>query len=343
MDAKVAPFAHTIGPAQLGRLIEEAKARFDPEETEAERLAAAEARHFDIALADAGVTGRVRVDGDVDLADALDLEAAIAADAHHQLLVGSTDSLDVRRAIAAGNLARNQHTLDLPGRQPDAAPAASVRWCCTSTSNTPPSSAPAASPGSKRPGPGHRRTGPGVVRQPRHPDHRPAGPRPRRTPPRRLLRSLRPAQAPDPAPRPHLRVPVLLPPRRALRLRTPRPARPRPRRRRPDLHLQPRPLLPTPPPRQDHRRLDLPHRRTRGLPVAQPAGLPVPPRPHRHPRRHPRHRTPPTRPRVPHPLRRTLTTPPRTRSHHVSGEFGALSAAWSGGRRTREHRVPRHS
>ncbi len=32
----------------------------------------------------------------------------------------------------------------------------------------------------------------------------------------------RPAQAPDPAPRPHLRLPVLLPPRREVRLRTPR-------------------------------------------------------------------------------------------------------------------------
>ena len=113
VDAKVAAFAHSIGPAQLGRLIEEAKARFDPEATEAERLAAAEAGHFDIALAEVGVDGRVRIDGDVDLADALDLEAAIAADAHHQLLLGSTESLDVRRSIAAGNLARAQHPLDL--------------------------------------------------------------------------------------------------------------------------------------------------------------------------------------------------------------------------------------
>ena len=113
VDATVAAFADKIGPAQLGRLIEEAKARFDPEATEAERLAAAEAGHFDIALAEVGVTGRVRIDGDLDLADALDLEAAVAADAHHQLLLGSTESLDVRRSIAAGNLARNQHTLDL--------------------------------------------------------------------------------------------------------------------------------------------------------------------------------------------------------------------------------------
>ena len=113
VDAKVAPFAHKIGPAQLGRLIEEAKARFDPEATEAERQAAAQAGHFDIALADVDVTGRVRVEGDLDLADALDLEAAVAADAHQQLLLGSTDSLDARRAIAVGNLARHQHTLDL--------------------------------------------------------------------------------------------------------------------------------------------------------------------------------------------------------------------------------------
>ena len=151
VDAMVAPFAHSIGPAQLGRLIEEAKARFDPEQTEAERLAAAEAGHFDIALADVGVNGRVRVDGDLDLADALDLEAAVAADAHEQLLLGSTESLDVRRALAVGNLARSQHTLDLPAADRQPTRAESVRWCCTCTSNTPPSSAPAGSPGSRRP------------------------------------------------------------------------------------------------------------------------------------------------------------------------------------------------
>jgi hypothetical protein len=113
VDAMVAPFAHKIGPAQLDRLIQEAIARFDPEQAEAERLAAAEAGRFDIDLDHVGVTGRVHVDGDVDLADALDLEAAVAADAHQQLLLGSTASLDVRRARAVGNLARNQATLDL--------------------------------------------------------------------------------------------------------------------------------------------------------------------------------------------------------------------------------------
>ena len=123
VDTHVAAVAHQIGPAQLDRLINEAKARFDPDQTEADRLAAAEAGHFDIGLRDVG-RGRVRVEGDLDLADALDLEAAVAVDAHQQLLLGSTESLDVRRSIAVGNLARAQHPLDL-GTDPQrrAAPA----------------------------------------------------------------------------------------------------------------------------------------------------------------------------------------------------------------------------
>src|SRR5689334_3442290 len=39
VDAHVAAVAHTIGPAQLARLIQEARARFDPERTEADRQA----------------------------------------------------------------------------------------------------------------------------------------------------------------------------------------------------------------------------------------------------------------------------------------------------------------
>ena len=59
------------------------------------------------------MAGTVQVDCDLDLADALDLETAVADDAHQQLLAGSTESLDVRRSIAVGNLARHQTTLDL--------------------------------------------------------------------------------------------------------------------------------------------------------------------------------------------------------------------------------------
>ncbi len=152
VDAMVAPFAHSIGPAQLGRLIEEAKARFDPEATEAERLAAAEAGHFDIALAEVGVNGRVRVDGDIDLADALDLEAAVAADAHHQLLLGSTESLDVRRALAVGNLARGQPPSTSPTARPAPGPSRRTREVVLHVHlEQAASSAPAGSRGSRRP------------------------------------------------------------------------------------------------------------------------------------------------------------------------------------------------
>ena len=113
VDAAVVAFAHTIGPAQLGRLIEEAIARFDPEKAEADRLAAADSRRMDVDLAQVSTAGTVHTEGDLDLADAIDFNAALAADAHQQLLAGSTETLDVRRSIAAGNLARNQLALDL--------------------------------------------------------------------------------------------------------------------------------------------------------------------------------------------------------------------------------------
>jgi hypothetical protein len=65
-------------------------------------------------------------EGDLDLADAIDFNAALAADAHQQLLLGSTETLDVRRSIAAGNLARNQQAFDL-GSAPDDQPRRSQR------------------------------------------------------------------------------------------------------------------------------------------------------------------------------------------------------------------------
>ena len=189
VDTHVAPVAHKIGPAQLDRLIDEAKARFDPEATEADRLAAAGAGHFDIRIGDAGVAGRVQVDGDIDLADALDLEAAVAADAHHQLTLGSTESLDVRRALAVGNLARAQQSLEFQEGQPERRtprqPRRVVLHVHLSEGGDPGCRRARPSPGSPRPD--HRGAGPRVVRQPRHPGHRPAGARPGRPYSRRLV------------------------------------------------------------------------------------------------------------------------------------------------------------
>jgi hypothetical protein len=59
------------------------------------------------------LNGTTYVRAELDLADALDLDAAITAEAEALRLAGSTDSLDVRRAIAAGRVARRQLGLDL--------------------------------------------------------------------------------------------------------------------------------------------------------------------------------------------------------------------------------------
>ena len=59
--------------------------------------------------------GTAAVHGELDLADALDLEQAVAGLAAQLKDLGSEDSLDVRRAAAVGELARNQLALDLVG------------------------------------------------------------------------------------------------------------------------------------------------------------------------------------------------------------------------------------
>jgi hypothetical protein len=111
VDTHLAPVAHTIGVAQLDRTIEEARLRFDPTEAEARRVAAFEARHFDIDHRQVSFDGCVDVHGTLDLADALDLEDAVARGAH--ALVDLDLPLDLRRSLAVGDLARRQLSLDL--------------------------------------------------------------------------------------------------------------------------------------------------------------------------------------------------------------------------------------
>ncbi len=116
VDRQVAEFAATVSFAQLERLVTHAKATFDPDAAEADRVAAQETRHVDIRIRDAAgnATGVVSMDAALDLLDALDLEAAVADGAAQQVRLGSMESVDVRRSRALGLLARTQMTLDLP-------------------------------------------------------------------------------------------------------------------------------------------------------------------------------------------------------------------------------------
>jgi hypothetical protein len=114
VDQMVAPFAHKTGVAQTQRTVEEAIAKFMPEFAAERRAQAADGRYFTIDHAQVSFAGTSRIHGELDLADALDLEDAVAAGATQLAALGSEDSLDVRRAAAVGMLARGEQSLDLP-------------------------------------------------------------------------------------------------------------------------------------------------------------------------------------------------------------------------------------
>lgn len=112
VDKHVSHVAHKVRPAQVDRLVEEAIGRFMPEEADRRRQAA-DGRSFTIDTQQPSLRGTSAVYGELDLADALDLDAAVAAGAQALKDLGSTDTLDVRRATAVGDLDRRQLTLDL--------------------------------------------------------------------------------------------------------------------------------------------------------------------------------------------------------------------------------------
>jgi hypothetical protein len=147
VDRMLAPFAHRTGPAQTQRLVETAIARFMPQFARERRDRAADQRHFDIEADQVSFAGTARVHGELDLADALDLEDAIRTGAETLKALGSTDPLDVRRAAALGALARGQQPLDLNTEAdpvPEPVEGSTGSTTGTTTGTTP---APASAPG----------------------------------------------------------------------------------------------------------------------------------------------------------------------------------------------------
>src|SRR4051812_17501485 len=113
VDAQVAPFAHKTSRPQTQRLVEEAIARYMPQFAAERRDRAAEQRYFSIDHTQVSFAGTSRVHGELDLADALDLEDAVRAGAEQLKALGNEESLDVRRSLAVGMLARGQEALEL--------------------------------------------------------------------------------------------------------------------------------------------------------------------------------------------------------------------------------------
>ena len=124
VDAQVAAVAGKVGAAQLERLVAEAIKRyelsedkpFDPDDWQQ-----VDPRHVTIDRDDVHFAGTLHLEADLDLADGIDLDHALAHGAAVRKALGSTDTLNVRRAQALGDLARTQTALDLAGATGDEA------------------------------------------------------------------------------------------------------------------------------------------------------------------------------------------------------------------------------
>jgi hypothetical protein len=92
------------------RLVEEAIGRHMPDLARKQREQAADRRHFAVHHDQVSFEGTCLIDAELDLADALDLDAALGHIAAEFAALGNTLPLDQRRALAAGELARAQYS-----------------------------------------------------------------------------------------------------------------------------------------------------------------------------------------------------------------------------------------
>jgi hypothetical protein len=118
VDSQVAAVAGRIGTAQLDRLVAEAIKRYDlavadPSKDPEDGYLAVDPRHVTVNSDDVHYAGTLHLEADLDIADALDLDRAVAHHAAVQKALGSELPLDARRAKALGDLARTQTALDL--------------------------------------------------------------------------------------------------------------------------------------------------------------------------------------------------------------------------------------
>lgn len=117
IDAQVAPFAARLGQAQVDRIVAEAiRRQSPPEPVDPDDPPMPDQRHVTVDLEQVQVNGTVTVTGEVDLADGIDLDRVLSQRAAALTALGAVASLDARRAMALGDLARTQLALDLSGR-----------------------------------------------------------------------------------------------------------------------------------------------------------------------------------------------------------------------------------
>ncbi|GGO84463.1 hypothetical protein GCM10011584_02060 [Nocardioides phosphati] len=116
VDERVADRAHRIGYASLQRLLEEARVRFVAGHQPEDGPVRPDGRTLKVALGKMSTNGTTDIWGELDYADAADLERAIARRAAALGTEGSVGEgldLDARRALALGEMARDDLRLDL--------------------------------------------------------------------------------------------------------------------------------------------------------------------------------------------------------------------------------------
>ena len=124
VDAQVAPFVERTGAAAIERLVEQAiklhglATEPDPDPSDPDDPYFDDARDGRFVRLDPeaiAFDGTMHLEARVSLADGLDLAQAIRAGAEGFKALGSPASLDVRRSMALGEMARTQTAFDLSG------------------------------------------------------------------------------------------------------------------------------------------------------------------------------------------------------------------------------------
>lgn len=113
VDAETHWYAGRLTPSGLNRLLDAARVRHMPGLARAIEEASLDKRHVTIETDQVGLDGTLHVEADVAIPDGLAVAEAVRLGAERLKLLGSTDSLDGRRATALGDLARRQLALDL--------------------------------------------------------------------------------------------------------------------------------------------------------------------------------------------------------------------------------------
>ena len=114
-DRRLAPFAHSLGSRGIERTVELARAQAGDDLAVLRDALADDPRCFDIHTGFVDLAGNVEVRAVLGLLDALQLDGVLGGIADHLRDLGCDAPLDVRRSMAAGELARREIPLPLGG------------------------------------------------------------------------------------------------------------------------------------------------------------------------------------------------------------------------------------